>query len=311
MDEEEIEAIIVTEEESGERLDKILSQRYSTIQSRTYFQHLIDQGCVLLNGEQVKKRIKPKVGDEIQIQFILSPEITLQPEAIPLTIIYEDEDILIVNKPSGMVVHPAIGNWTGTFVNALLHHCQNLQAAVEASASLRPGIVHRLDKDTTGLLMAAKHIKAQQRLVEMFSGRRIHKEYLAICIGHPGNRRIEAPIGRHPVHRKQMAVVETGKEASTVCEVLWTDGEISYVKLILETGRTHQIRVHLKHIGCAILGDPVYGNAAWNRRYGLERPLLHASLLRFLHPITGKEIQVEAPVPADMDVIRRRKEKKS
>lgn len=298
--------IIVSEEEAGERLDKILASRFSQVRSRTYFQFLIEQNCVLLNGVPVKKRVKPKAGDEIEIEFLLTPELNLTPEPIPLDIIYEDEFLLVVNKPAGLVVHPAAGNWQGTFVNALLYHCKEnfahlSQPDASDPSSLRPGIVHRLDKDTSGLLIAAKTVLAQQRLVAMFASKEIHKEYLAICIGNPGNVDIRAPIGRHPVHRKLMAVKETGgKEALTICRNVAYDGQLSLVAIVLATGRTHQIRVHMAHHGTPVLGDATYGNAAINRKFGLERQMLHAWRLSFKHPISGQPMQFEAPLPQDI-----------
>lgn len=297
MHDEENEILTITPEESGMRLDKILANRFSNIKSRTYFQMLIEKGRVLLNGVPVKKRVQPEVDDEVHIHFILTPEIGLLPEPIPLDILYEDQDILVVNKPAGMVVHPATGNWSGTFVNALLHHCQQLSQ----DSSLRPGIVHRLDKDTSGILIAAKTERAQQRLVEMFARREMHKEYLAVCLGNPGDNELTGAIGRHPVNRKMMTVLETGgKPALSTCKTLKCDGKLSQVNIILATGRTHQIRVHLKHHGTPVLGDPVYGNAQVNAKYGVKRQLLHAQLLRFKHPITNSPLEFKAPIPLDM-----------
>jgi len=199
MKEEDCDSFFINDEEAGQRLDKVLSQRLSHVGSRTYFQYLVDEGRVLLNGAPVKKRIKPKSGDEIEIEYILTPELTLKPENIPLDILFEDEYLLVANKAPGMVVHPAIGHWTGTFVNALLYHCNAsitaIQQTTKANEALRPGIVHRLDKDTSGLLLAAKTLLAQQRLIEIFTGRRIEKEYLAFCVGNPGTGSIDAPIG--------------------------------------------------------------------------------------------------------------------
>lgn len=290
--------IVVSSQEAGERLDRILAARYCEVRSRTYFQRLIEKEAVLLNGETVKKRIKPKEGDEIEVCFELTPELDLLPEDIPLSIVYEDEDLLVVNKPAGLVVHPAPGHWTGTFVNALLHHCRTLE--IDDPASVRPGIVHRLDKDTSGLLLAAKHPLAQQRLIESFSNRQIHKEYLAICIGNPGQVEINAPIGRHPIHRKKMTVNEAGgRWALSRCMTLAYDGQLSMVKIILETGRTHQIRVHMLHHGTPVLGDQLYGSSNANRKYKADRQLLHAHLLRFKHPMAGIEIELKAPPPND------------
>lgn len=297
--EEEIDSIIITEDEAGERLDKILAQRFDTIKSRTYFQMLIEEQKVLLNNCAVKKRIKPQTGDEVQIHFILTPEIGLSPEPIPLDILYEDDDILVINKPAGMVVHPGTGNWTGTFVNALLYHCKHLCEGL-SSSNLRPGIVHRLDKDTSGLLIAAKTTLAQQRLISMFANRQIHKEYLAICIGNPGDIEINAPIGRHPVNRKLMAVLPEGRPALSFCKTLAYDNKFSIVRIILATGRTHQIRVHLKHIGTPVLGDASYGSVQMNAKQAVTRQMLHAQRLRFNHPINDKLVELEAPVPLDM-----------
>ncbi|MBA3958682.1 MAG: RluA family pseudouridine synthase [Parachlamydiaceae bacterium] len=297
---EEGELLVVQDEEAGERLDKILARRFDGIKSRTYFQMLIEEGHVLLNGLSAKKRIKPTAGDEIQVNFVLTPEIGLSPEAIPLDIIFEDEHIIAINKPVGMVVHPAVGNWTGTFVNALLYHCQQLGLSLPESSPLRPGIVHRLDKDTSGLLLAAKTPLAHQRLVAMFSERKIHKEYLAVCLGNPGNLTISAPIGRHPVHRKLMSVVETGKPAISHLKALEVKEKISLVRVILETGRTHQIRVHFKHRGTPILGDAVYGSESANREYGIHRQLLHAHRLQFMHPIHNTPVELTAPIPSDL-----------
>lgn len=290
------EIIIINPEEADERLDKVLANRYSELHSRTYFQYLIEQNSVLVNGELVKKRQRLEEGDEIQINFILTPEIKVEPEPIPLDILYEDDDIIVVNKPPGLVVHPAPGNWTGTFVNALLYHCKE----IEPGGSLRPGIVHRLDKDTSGVLVAAKSLLAHQRLIEMFSGRTVAKQYLAICSGNPGNRTINAPIGRHPVDRKRMTVIEKGRQAITHCKTLAARENLSLVRLDLETGRTHQIRVHLKSVNAPVLGDSAYGSESINRRYGANRQMLHAEKLAFKHPISGKTLEFRAEPPQDM-----------
>lgn len=295
---EECDSIFITEDEAGERLDKILAQRFEAIKSRSYFQMLIEEQNVLLNNCPVKKRFKPQSGDEIQIHFVLAPEIGLAPEPIPLDIIFEDDHILVINKRAGMVVHPATGNWSGTFVNALLHHCKQLCES-STSSDLRPGIVHRLDKDTSGLLIAAKTPIAQQRLITLFAERKIHKEYLAICIGNPGDIEINAPIGRHPIHRKLMAIVPEGKSALTYCKTLSYNEKLSLVRIVLATGRTHQIRVHLKHVGHPVLGDPAYGNPQMNSKYGIARQMLHAQLLRFNHPVSGTVLELQAPLPPD------------
>lgn len=294
---EENDLIVISEQEAGERLDKVLAQRFKERYSRAYFQYLIEKHLVLLNGTPVKKRIKPEVGDEVEIEFALTPEISLEPENIPLDILYEDEMLLAVNKPVGMVIHPAPGHWSGTFVNALLFHCQQLKNLNE---SLRPGIVHRLDKETSGVLIAAKTTIMQQKLVELFASRQIYKEYLAICIGNPGEGEINAPIGRHPVHRKQMAVIPTGKTAISFYQTLATNGKLSIVKVIIATGRTHQIRVHLKLRGTPVLGDSIYGNNQINKQYGVSHQLLHAAVVRFVHPVTGVELEFRARPSEEM-----------
>ena len=287
----------VQAQDAGERLDKLLSQHYPE-QSRSYFQSLIARELVQINGSPVKKRVKPREGDEISVEFALTPEISLEPEAIPLNLLYEDQHLLAVNKPPGLVVHPGPGHWSGTFVNALLHHCRELRAE---EGDLRPGIVHRLDKDTSGVLIAAKNSQCHQKLVETFAERKIHKQYLAICLGRPQAERIDAPIGRHRVRRKEMTVCSDGKPAHTRLEIVEAGAELSLVKLVIETGRTHQIRVHMKHIGCPILGDPVYGSKSANQRYRCNRQLLHAERLQLEHPITGQPLDLQAPLPGDME----------
>ena len=297
MQTEDNEVLIVTEEESGERLDKILAYRFENKYSRTYFQFLIEKQLVLLNGLPVKKRIKPEAGDEIEVEFIITPEIDLKSEPIPLDILYEDEHLLAINKPAGMVVHPAPGHWTGTFVNALLHHCQNLS---NPDHSLRPGIVHRLDKETSGVLLAAKTTWMQQKLVELFSAREVYKEYLAICVGNPKDGEMDAPIGRHPVLRKQMVVIPTGRKAVTSFKSISHNEVLSIVKVVISTGRTHQIRVHLKHKGTVVLGDALYGLPQVNKQYEAHRQLLHAYIVRLTHPVTGEVLEIKAPIPEDM-----------
>lgn len=301
---EDSDVIVITDEEAGDRLDKILASRLSKAGSRTYFQYLINEGKVLLNGAPVKKRIKPKAGDEVEVEYILVPELTLEPEDLPLTILYEDESILVVDKSAGMVVHPAIGNWTGTFVNALLFHCRHLAKPAENGNALRPGIVHRLDKDTSGLIIAAKTAQAQQKLIEMFADRRVYKEYLAVCIGNPKEGVINAPIGRHPVNRKVMAVLEEGgRQAITKFRSLSFDERLSLVSVVIETGRTHQIRVHMKHHGTPVLGDAVYGIPSLNAKLGIKRQMLHAYKLKFDHPITGQKMEFTAEIPQDMQKV--------
>lgn len=291
---EEIDTIYVTEEEEGLRIDKLLSLRYEQ-KSRTYFQFLIENDSILLNGGKVKKRTLPKKGDEIEIFFILTKEIDLTPQNIPLDVIYEDDDIIAINKPAGMVVHPAPGNWTETFVNALLYHCKNLSS----SNNLRPGIVHRLDKNTSGILLAAKNEESHRKLIEQFSLRKIEKHYLAICFGSPSNQKISAPIGRNQIKRKEMMVKSDGKEAITETFSLSQKEGLSLILAKPKTGRTHQIRVHLKHINAPIVGDETYGSDKINKKFHAKRQLLHAYSIEFDHPTTNKKMKLIAPLPPD------------
>ncbi len=288
------ESLLVTPDMLNTRLDRLLVQSFPN-HSRTYFQYLIGSGLVLVNGSPVKKRETVDVGDEIEVCFELTPELSLEAENIPLDILYEDDYLIAINKPAGMVVHPAPGHPNGTFVNALLYHCKTLPA----TSNLRPGIVHRLDKDTSGVLIAAKTTECHQKLVEIFSSRSAIKHYIAICLGNPGDRTISEPIRRHPTRRQEMHVDPAGKPATSICRTLKTEGDLSWVDIQLITGRTHQIRVHLKHVGTPVLGDSVYGRAPANERYGARRQLLHARSLSLTHPITGASLNLEAPIPDD------------
>jgi 23S rRNA pseudouridine1911/1915/1917 synthase len=293
---EEPDVLIASPEEEGVRIDKLLSERFPAY-SRTYFQHLIEEGCVLLNGQLVKKRICPEEGDEIEVCFQAVPGPSLEPEAIPLDILYEDDHLLAIDKPPGMVVHPAPGHWSGTFVNALLAHCSNVAPSDDP---LRPGIVHRLDKETSGVLIAAKTLPAHRRLIQAFAERRVEKLYLAVCCGRPPNGTIKAPIGRHPVHRKEMAVLSDGREAVSEVQTAAANDSLSLGVIRPKTGRTHQIRVHLKHVGCPVLGDPIYGNQRLNQSLTPERLLLHAYRLELDHPVTGAPLRLSAPIPSDL-----------
>lgn len=303
QDVEEQETLIVSEQENDIRLDRILATRYSDLRSRTYFQYLIRHGYVQVNGKNEKKQFRPSVGDTIDIRFMLTPELDLTPENIPLDIIYEDDVIVVVNKPVGMVVHPAPGNWSGTFVNALLYHCNMTSEQFKGSSKARPGIVHRLDKETSGVLIAAKDPVTQERLASQFSSRTISKEYLSVCCGNPEKGRINAPIGRHLTKRKLMAVLETeGREAITEYETIVSDGKISIVRVKLITGRTHQIRVHMQHLRTPILGDSSYGNPQRNDHFKAKRQLLHAWRLQLKHPTTGEPISFVAKIPDDLQI---------
>lgn len=287
------EIFTVEEKEANVRLDKLLALRFSQY-SRTYFQFLIQKNGVLVNGKKLKKGEKIKTGDEIEVCFLLMPEMALLAEPIALNILYEDDHLIIINKPPGMVVHPAPGHVRGTFVNALLYHCKTLGS----QDPLRPGIVHRLDKDTSGTLVAAKTALAHTRLVTLFSKRKVQKKYIAVCVGIPKEGLVDAPIARHGVHRQQMTVCPLrGKEAKTIVRVLSKNPPLSFVELELITGRTHQIRVHLKHLGTPVLGDPIYGLASFNKKLNANYQMLHAVSIGFPHPIYDSDIFVEAPPP--------------
>lgn len=297
-------------EESHLRLDTLLSLRFPN-KSRSYFQFLIKQGCVLVNKKAMKKRERTKPGDEIEIYFQITPEIDLTPESIDLEVLYEDEHLIVINKPVGMVVHPAPGHHRGTFVHALLFHCKQ----IDSDDPLRPGIVHRLDKNTSGILIAAKTRTAHTGLIDLFAKRKIKKIYLAICIGTPKDGLIDVPIARHPSRRKEMTVCMQGRASKTICQVLVQNGSLSLVKLDLLTGRTHQLRVHLKHIGTPILGDETYGNTAINKKFSIKRQLLHAYFIEFFHPITQQILSLTAPIPEDLreaiELVDPQREKKS
>lgn len=286
----------ISPQEAGQRIDKLLSDRFPDF-SRSYFQYLLASNLVLINGKPAKKREIPQEADEIEISFELTPELSLEPQPMDFQVLFEDEYFLAINKPPGLVVHPAPGHRTGTFVNGLLAHCQHLSTCDDP---LRPGIVHRLDKETSGVLLAVKTKEAHMAAADLFASRQMEKHYLAICCGRPSNGTIDAPIGRHPVHRKEMTVKPEGKEASSHIQVVAFNPQISCVLVRPKTGRTHQIRVHLKHIGHPILGDPVYGNKKMNRDLSPTRLLLHAYRLTFIHPFTKQPLQLSAPIPEDL-----------
>jgi len=291
-----METFTISENEAGERIDKILVLHFPE-HSRTYFQSLIARNFVFLNGKSLKKRTQVKTGDEIEVDLVLPEACDLTPENIPLDIIYEDEALLIIHKATGMVVHPGAGNWTGTLVNGLLYYCKALQKLED---NLRPGIIHRLDKDTSGLLVAAKNLSCQQKIAAQFAARTVEKEYVAICCGNPPNRLFESAIRRHPKDRKKMFCSESGKEAVTNFKSLAHNEQISIVTAKPKTGRTHQIRVHLQHLGHPVLGDPVYGHLGLNTSLHAPRLLLHAHKLSFTHPLTDERLQFTAPIPNDM-----------
>ncbi|WP_028777126.1 RluA family pseudouridine synthase [Shimazuella kribbensis] len=287
--------VIITEDMAGERLDKAIAG-LEPEWSRVRVQDWISSSRVFVNGKVKKESYRVKVGEKIEIDVPEVEDLDILPENIPLTICYEDEDLLVVNKPRGMVVHPAPGHASGTLVNALLHHCKNDLSGIGGVA--RPGIVHRIDKDTSGLLMVAKNDLAHHSLVEQLKEHSITRLYLAIVHGVIQHERglIDAPIGRDPKERKRMAVEHrNGKHAVTHFSVIERFPKATYVECKLETGRTHQIRVHMKSIGHPLIGDPLYGPV--KNKYGFEGQALHAEVLGFTHPRTGERIECKTEAP--------------
>lgn len=292
---ETVEQFYASINELEDRLDRVLKSKYPAF-SRTYFQYLIDKGSVLVNKKPVKKREQLSLNDLVEITFLEGEKSPLTPQKMDLDILFEDAHILVINKPAGMVVHPAPGHRDMTFVNALLFHCEHLQE----DGTLRPGIVHRLDKETSGVLIAAKNRETQALLTEQFAKREVEKEYMAICFGNPSCMTCASPIGRHPVRRQEMAIVEGGKEAHTRFVIHSSHKEFSLVTAYPTTGRTHQIRVHLKALNAPILGDPLYGRPSVNEKHKAQRQLLHAHKLKLVHPITKEPMLFEAPLPEDL-----------
>ena len=292
MDEERIQ---ITDEESGERIDALLSRKFPAL-SRSLIQKCMEAGTVTVNGKPVKKNARANAGDEIVFAFPETESLPVEPQDIPLDIVYEDEDIIIVNKTRGMVVHPAPGHPDGTLVNALLYRCGDSLSGI--GGVQRPGIVHRIDKDTSGLLAVAKNDFAHQGLSAQLSDHSLCREYVAVVNGNFREESgvVDRPIGRHPVDRKRMAVTEkNSKRAVTHREVLENYRGYSMVLCRLETGRTHQIRVHMASIGHPLLGDGLYGAKCPDK--GLEGQCLHARRLCLIHPRTGEALQFEAPLP--------------
>ncbi len=293
----------VKEEEAGLRLDAYLADNSDL--SRSAAARLIEDGLVLVNGEAKQKKYATRAGDEVEYELPECEECVAQPENIPLDIVYEDDYIIVINKPSGMVVHPAPGNYSGTLVNALLYHCKGSLSGI--GGVIRPGIVHRIDKDTSGLLVVAKNDEAHLFLSEEMKTHSIVREYRALVSGgfSDDEGAVDLPIGRHPTDRKRMAVIRDGsgsaREALTHYRVLSRFGQVSYLSLELETGRTHQIRVHMSHIGHPLLGDPVYAKS--KTRFEQLHPALfdgqalHAVRLTLTHPKTKERMTFECELP--------------
>ena len=284
----------ITEEREDERIDKCISMLIDSL-SRSYIQKLIKEDAVSVNGKPVKGSYRVKAEDEISffLPKAVEPDIVAQP--IPLDILYEDQDVIVVNKPKGMVVHPAAGHYCDTLVNALLYHCGAELSGI--NGVMRPGIVHRIDRDTTGSLIVCKNDRAHNCIAEQLKEHSITRKYRAICHGvlKEDEGTIDKPIGRHPTDRKKMAVNEKGKRAVTHYRVLQRFAKYTYIECELETGRTHQIRVHMASIGHPLLGDEVYSNV--KSPYKLEGQTLHAQVLGFRHPTMGEYIAVSAPLP--------------
>ena len=290
-----MEKLFFTIEKGGERIDKYLSEQLEDM-TRSHIQKLIKENMVRVNGMTVKSNFKLSASDQIEVDIPELKEPDILPENIPLDILYEDQDILVVNKPKGMVVHPAPGHYTGTLVNAIMYHCKDNLSGI--NGVMRPGIVHRIDMDTTGSLLICKNDRAHQALAEQLKEHSITRKYHAIVHGRlkEDEGTIDKPIGRHPIDRKKMSVHCTnGREAVTHYRVLKRFQQFTYIECQLETGRTHQIRVHMSSIGHPILGDQVYGPAKCP--YKLQGQTLHAKVLGITHPTTGEYMEFDAPLP--------------
>ena len=294
------DVLLIDEEARGRRLDVFLADREKEL-SRSHIQKLIEGGAVLVNGRAVKANYKLRTGDSVEIHVPEAQAWKILPEAIPLDVLYEDEDIIVINKARGMVVHPAAGVSSGTLVNALLYHCKDLSGI---NGVIRPGIVHRLDKDTSGVMVAAKNDAAHVDLAEQIRLKTAHRIYQALVLGTIAEEKgvIRAPIGRHPTERKKMAVVPNGKEATTHFRVLERFSSYTFVECRLQTGRTHQIRVHMAYIGHPLLGDPKYGKKS---PFAIEGQALHSAELMLTHPRTKERLRFAATMPADMEEILR------
>ncbi len=293
------ERIIITENEAGMRADVALAALLEI--TRSNMQHLLEEGRAVKGGKVLKSNYKVKLGDEIIVELPEPQPLDVQPENIPLDIIYEDEDVVVVNKARGMVVHPAAGNYTGTLVNALLYHCHNLSGI---NGVIRPGIVHRLDKDTSGIMICAKNDAAHLSLSEQIQNKTAQRTYLAVVRGNIKNDSgtIETQIARDKNDRKKMAVVtEGGRQAITEYEVMERFGKYTIVKCRLKTGRTHQIRVHMEYLGYPLVGDPKY--SPMKTPFSINGQALHSLTLSFVHPRTHEQMSFEAPLPEDMKKI--------
>ena len=302
-------ALTFTVQQSGERLDALLARSVEGL-TRSAAQRLLEDGAVTCRGKALKKNDRPAAGDVVEVLLPDPEPVDVLPQNIPLDVVYEDEDVIVVNKPVGMVVHPAPGHPDGTLVNALLFHCGDTLSGI--NGALRPGIVHRIDRDTSGLIIAAKNDRAHLALAAQLQDHSLARVYEAVAVGsfREDGGTVDAPIGRHPADRKRMAVEpRTGRPAVTHWSVLARYRGFTHVECRLETGRTHQIRVHLASIGHPLLGDTVYGSRKpWP---GLAGQCLHARRLKFIHPSTGRPVELECPLPDWFQAVLRKLEAQS
>ena len=285
----------IKKEDVGNRVDKYLNSILCD-KSRSYLQGLIESGNIKVNDKIVKSNYKLKEFDEISLNLPVPQELDIKAENIPLNILYEDSDVIVVNKEKGMVVHPAPGNYSGTLVNALLYHCTDLSTI---NGVVRPGIVHRIDKDTTGILVVAKNDESHNFLAKQLKEHSMKREYYALVEGRLKEQKgtIDKPLGRNKNDRLKMAIAQNGKRAVTHYEVIEIYNNCSLIKCVLETGRTHQIRVHMASIGHPLLGDPLYGYA--KQKYKVKGQMLHARVLGFIHPRTKEYMEFSAELPED------------
>lgn len=309
MNNEIFDTLVYTAETTGERLDSFVASKTELTRSRA--QKLIEDGDVTVNGKVGAKNLKLKAGDLVEVSIPENEEYDAAPENIPLDVRYEDEHIIIVNKPVGMVVHPAPGHSSGTLVNALMYHCGDSLSGI--GGVNRPGIVHRIDRDTSGLICAAKNDAAHLSLAEQLKDHSMHREYRMIIVGgfKEDSGTVDAPIGRHPVDRKKMAVIKGGdkraREAVTHWTVLERFSGFTYAKAVLETGRTHQIRVHMSYIGHPLMGDTIYGggHTTFEKHNAplIDGQMLHATALILTHPVTGEKMRIEADLPENFTAV--------
>lgn len=295
--------MILTADRSGERADAALARLSGTL-TRSAAQRLLEAGQVTSRGRVLKKNDRLEAGEPLEVELPAPQPLALTAEDIPLDIVYEDGDLIVLNKPKGLVVHPAAGHWSGTLVNALLHHCRDSLSGI--NGALRPGIVHRIDKDTSGLLVVAKNDFAHQSLAAQLQDHSLARVYVCLVTGgmRADSGTVDAPIGRHPTDRKRMAVVADGRPAVTHWQVLERFSGYTLLECRLETGRTHQIRVHMAHIGHPIVGDMVYGRK--KPELGQDTQCLHARAITFRHPRSGETVTLTCPLPPYLEALLRR-----